>query len=78
MQGNVNEILFDCFSVGYEGAPTDGSARTVPGNGRIGWFERAGRQNEDSECALRTYHGALFGIRMARDLDDNGEDAAGT
>ena len=98
MQGNVNEILFDCFSVGYEDAPVDGSARTAPGSGRIGWFERAGKKDKDGECVLRTYHGgswpypasppsrrgviprgtygSLFGIRVARDLDDSGEDVA--
>ena len=100
MLGNVGETLFDCFSVGYKKAPTDGSARTVPGTGRVKGFGRAGRKDEDGECVLRVYrggdwshppvpparrgafprdaYGALFGIRMARDLDDNGEDAAGT
>ena len=100
MLGNVGEMLFDCFSVGYKKAPTDGSARMAPGTGRVKGFGRAGRKDEDGECVLRVYrggdwshppvpparrgafprgaYGALFGIRMARDLGDSGEDVAGT
>ena len=58
MHGNVNEMLFDCFSIGYEGAPTDGSARTVPGTGgRLRGYGRVGKKDEDGKCVFRTWRG---------------------
>ena len=60
MHGNVNEMLFDCFSVNYRNAPTDGSARTVPGTGWVGEYGRMSRKDEDGECVFRTVHGGSW------------------
>ena len=60
MQGNVNEMLFDCFSIGYRDAPTDGSARTVPGTGRVKGYGRMSRKNEDGECVFHSARGGSW------------------
>ena len=95
MLGNAGEMLFDCFSIGYEEAPTDGSARTVPGTGRVRGLGRVGRKDENGECVFRVarggcwafdavtsstrgliargHHGSVYGIRVARDMQDIGD-----
>ena len=52
MLGNVNEMLFDCFHIGYKRASTDGSPRTKPGRGR-----RFRAVDKNGDCVERSLRG---------------------
>lgn len=76
MIGNIWEWTEDCFIVGYEGAPTDGSVWYEPDNcERLivrggGWYSRnwfmrpAGRSREPAE-----YRSTTLGLRVVREID---------
>ena len=76
MVGNIWEWVEDCFIIGYDGAPTDGSVRYDPNNcERLivrggGWYARnwfmrpAGRSREAPE-----YRSTTLGLRVVRELD---------
>ena len=76
MIGNIWEWVEDCFIVGYEGAPTDGSVRYDPNEcERLivrggGWYARswfmrpAGRSREHPD-----YRSTTLGLRVVRDVD---------
>jgi formylglycine-generating enzyme required for sulfatase activity len=75
MIGNIWEWTEDCFIPTYDGAPTDGTARTEPGCTRLivrggGWYSRtwfarnAGRSREDL-----SYRSSTLGLRVVRELD---------
>lgn len=76
MVGNIWEWVPDCFVVGYEGAPTDGSAwldadtcdrRIVRSGGWYArnWFNRpAGRSREHPE-----FRASTLGLRVLRELE---------
>ncbi|MEQ8510260.1 MAG: formylglycine-generating enzyme family protein [Rhodospirillaceae bacterium] len=76
MVGNIWEWVEDCFIVGYEGAPTDGSARYDANNcDRLivrggGWYARnwfmrpAGRSREYPD-----YRATTLGVRLVKELD---------
>jgi formylglycine-generating enzyme required for sulfatase activity len=72
--GNIWEWTEDCFIPGYDGAPSDGSVRMVPGCERLivrggGWYSRtwfaraAGRSREASD-----YRSSTLGLRVVRDM----------
>ena len=76
MVGNIWEWVEDCFIVGYEGAPTDGSVRYDENNcDRLivrggGWYARnwfmrpAGRSREHPD-----YRSTTLGLRVVREID---------
>lgn len=76
MVGNIWEWVEDCFIIGYDGAPSDGSVRYDPNNcDRLivrggGWYARnwfmrpAGRSREYPE-----YRSTTLGLRVVRELD---------
>lgn len=76
MVGNIWEWVEDCFIIGYDGAPTDGSIRYDENNcDRLivrggGWYARnwfmrpAGRSREHPE-----YRSTTLGLRVVRDID---------
>ncbi|MEQ8664595.1 MAG: formylglycine-generating enzyme family protein [Rhodospirillales bacterium] len=73
VHGNVAEIVADCYSTNYEGAPTDGSPRTWPG---CDWRVLRGGYASFSPAQIRSakrayYSGRLgtAGLRVARDID---------
>ena len=94
MHGNVSEILLDCLHLGYDDAPTDGSAQLVRGSGRLRGVGGVGKKHADGTCAfriarggswayksigstgrnviIRGHYGALYGIRVVRELDEGG------
>lgn len=73
MVGNVWEWVQDCFIPGYDGAPTDGSARLGTCDRRIvrsgGWYARnwfvrpAARSREEP-----TYRSSTLGLRVVREM----------
>ena len=65
MHGNVTEMLLDCLHIGYDAAPTDGSAQTVPGSGRARVLGRLGKRGADGECVFRVARGASWNGRYA-------------
>jgi len=76
MVGNIWEWVEDCFIIGYDGAPSDGSIRYDENNcDRLivrggGWYARnwfmrpAGRSREHPD-----YRSTTLGLRVVRDLD---------
>ena len=91
MQGNVREMLLDCVRYTYRKAPTDGSAQTKPGwlsetdkRGNCAMHAaRGGAWNSPSRwtrSSPRSYvrrgtYGAVWGIRLVRELDAGETDA---
>lgn len=73
--GNVWEWLGDCYFASYEGAPTDGRARTAPCIGKRS--VRGGSYGDGAELLRSDYRlrgpeearYATLGFRVARDLD---------
>lgn len=73
VHGNVNEIVADCYSTSYEGAPADGSPRTWPG---CDWHVMRGGYAANSPAQLRSAKRRSFshammsaGLRVARDME---------
>ena len=91
MHGNAHEMLLDCLHFSYDDAPTDGSAQTKPGwllkkdrhgncemlMARGGYWESPSswtRSAARSTIKRRAY-GAVWGIRLVRELDAARPDA---
>lgn len=82
MIGNINEYVQDCYSKGYAGAPTDGSARMdgtckehVLRGGPWHWPEWLPIQRGAMESG---FFGQLEGFRVALSLDAQAEAKPGT
>jgi sulfatase modifying factor 1 len=75
MVGNVWEWVEDCYAVGHDGSPTDGSARFTPEDCELlvvkggGWYARdwfvrpAARSRE-----LREFRASTMGLRLLREI----------
>jgi len=77
MQGNVLEWLADCYAPNYEGAPTDGSARTENNGGQCQYAMLRGGSWSSAAFVLRlsnrdanerTARLDQYGFRIARDM----------
>lgn len=73
MHGNVNEWVEDCWKVGYEGAPSDGSASTVGDcTKRIlrggSWLKLSSLRSASRSGSWGGYRDKDNGIRVARTL----------
>ncbi len=72
MHGNVSEWVEDCYVENYEGAPTDGSARSVSDCSRVvfrgGSYDSFGRtlRSADRDGSNPSGGGTILGFRVAR------------
>lgn len=62
LRGNVWEWCEDAYFPGYEGAPTDGSARTA-GSPRGRAVRGGGNQSFDEDCRFARRMGWAAGVR---------------